>query len=144
MTDLLLQKYAYYGEIKNTTPPQNNVLPDAKHKAIQAVYNLINSLQAEKQLGRFTDNIAIEDSYNKLLEFYHSLLVKGKRPKFDMYDEAVSDPDGFSILEEQHLSVEDKPHLTKIDKMLITKSDVLKRHLKESNDAVRELKQEIR
>lgn len=144
LSEALIQKYSYYGEIRNTLPPQNNVLPDTKSKAAQAVYNLVNSLYAEKQLGRFADNVALEDSFNKITEFYHSLLQEGKRPKFELYDEAVSDPTGFSILEEQHLATSGSRHPTKLDRMLSTKSDVLKRHLNEANDAVRELKQEIR
>lgn len=143
-TEALIQKYSYYGEIKNTLPPQNNVLPDAKAKAIQAVYNLVNSLYSEKQQGHFADNVALEDSFNKITEFYQGLLQEGKRPKFDLYDEAISDPTGFSILEEQQLATSGSRKPTKIDRMLSTKSDVLKRHLNEANDAVRELKQEIR
>jgi hypothetical protein len=141
--DYLIQKYALYGEIPNVTPPQNNVKQDLKEVAAHAVYNLVNSLYAEKQQGRFSSNRELEDSYNKLLEFYHSLLIKGKRPKFELYDEAVSDPIGFSILEEEKDSEFNSiPKPTKLDRMLPTKSQVIRRHLDEANKAVRDLKQE--
>lgn len=143
VSEALLQKYAYYGEIKNTIPVQNHPQLDAKDKAVKAVFNLLNTLYSEKQQGRFTDNVALEDSYGKLGEFYQSLLAEGKRPKFDLYDQAISDPKGFSILEDQ-LASRGGPHLTKIDRLLNVKSENLRRHLNESNDAVRELKEETR
>jgi hypothetical protein len=143
----LLQKYGQYigGPIPNTTPPQNNVGPDLKHLAVQAVYKLVNSLYAEKQQGKFEHNSELQSSYDKILAFYHSLLQKGKRPKFELYDEAVSDPTGFSVLEEENnLSIRGGPKPTKLDRMLATKSEVLRRHLKEANEAVRNFKQDIR
>lgn len=142
--DSLIHKYSYYGHIKNTTPPQNNVLEDSKEKAVKAVYNLVNSLHNEKQQGQFADNPSLEDSYNKLTEFYHGLLQKGKRPKFDLYDEAISDPDGFSILEAGPFEARSKIRPTKLDRSLITKSDTLKKYLNEANIAVRALKEETR
>jgi hypothetical protein len=144
ISDSLIQKYSYYGEIKNTIPVQNHTKPDAKSKATQAVYNLLNTLYNEKQQGRFVDNVALEESYGKIGEFYQSLLAEGKRPKFELYDEAVSDPIGFSILEEDQLASRGGPKLTKIDRMLNVKSENLRRHLNEANEAVRELKQETR
>lgn len=145
LIETLTHKYGYYGHIKNVTPPQNNIALDAKQVATEAVYKLVNSLHAEKVQGRFAANTDLEDSYNKLTEFYHSLLIKGKRPKFELYDEAVSDPSGFSILEEENNSTVDGiPTPTRLDKMLTTKSKVLKRHLDEANIAVRALKQETR
>jgi len=138
-------KYGYYGHIKNVTPPQNNVQLDSKRIAVEAVYKLVNSLHNEKIRGAFTNNKELEDSYNKLLEFYQSLLTKGKRPKFELYDEAVSDPTGFSILEEENQVPEyGISKLTKLDRMLMTKDKVIKRHLDEANIAVRALKQEAR
>lgn len=144
VSDSLIRKYSYYGEIKNTIPVQNHPQLDAKYKATRAVHNLLNTLYNEKQQGRFVDNVSLEDSYRKLGEFYQSLLAEGKRPKFDLYDQAISDPTGFSILEEDHLASRGGPHLTKIDRMLNVKSDTLRRHLNEANEAVRELKQETR
>jgi predicted DNA-binding protein YlxM (UPF0122 family) len=145
LADAFIKKYGYYGHIKNVTPPQNNIAVDAKQIAVQAVYKLVNSLHNEKMQGAFTNNNSLEDSYNKLLEFYQSLLIKGKRPKFELYDEAISDPTGFSILEEENQIPEHGiSRLTKMDRMLITKDKVMKRHLDEANKAVRALKQETR
>ena len=95
--------------------------------------------------GNFAHNAELEDSYNKLTEFYQSLLTEGKRPKFELYDEAVSDPTGFSILEEDN-TPEKHGNLrpTKFDRVLTTKDKVIKKHLNEANIAVRALKQETR
>jgi hypothetical protein len=145
LVETLTRKYGYYGHIKNVTPPQNNVQLDNKQIATEAVYKLINSLHNEKVRGHFANNANLEDSYNKLSEFYQSLLTKGKRPKFELYDEAISDPTGFSILEEENQVPEyGISRLTKLDKMLMTKDEVLKRYLEEANEAVRALKQETR
>ena len=141
----LTYKYGYYGHIKNVTPPQNNVQLDSKQIAVETVYKLVNSLHNEKILGRFANNAELEDSYNKLREFYQSLLTEGKRPKFELYDEAISDPTGFSILEEDNTpSTYGAARATKLDKALKTKNEVLKKHLNEANEAVRNLKQETR
>lgn len=141
--ELMLQKYALYGEIPNVTPPQNQIELDAKQVAAQAVYNLLNSLHSEKTQGHFAHNSEAEDSYNKITEFYHSLLAEGKRAKFELYDQAVSDPSGFSILEEDNAaSIRDGKRPTKLDRILTTKNEVLKKHLNEANAAVRDLKQE--
>jgi hypothetical protein len=141
--ELMLQKYALYGEIPNVTPPQNQIELDAKQVAAQAVYNLLSSLHSEKAQGHFGKNSDLEDSYNKITEFYHSLLAEGKRAKFELYDQAVSDPSGFSILEEdKNQSVRDGLKPTKLDRMLTTSNAVLRKHLNEANAAVRELKQE--
>lgn len=145
LIETLTTKYGYYGHIKNVTPPQNNIQLDSKQIATEAVYKLVNSLHNEKLQGHFANNAGLEESYNKLTEFYHSLLIKGKRPKFELYDEAVSDPTGFSILEEENQVPEyGISRLTKLDKMLKTKDEVIKRHLDEANEAVRTLKQETR
>jgi len=145
LNEALIEKYSYYGHIKNVTPPQNNVAVDAKQIATSAVYKLVNSLHNEKMQGNFAHNAELEDSYNKLTEFYQSLLTEGKRPKFELYDEAVSDPTGFSILEEDN-TPEKHGNLrpTKFDRVLTTKDKVIKKHLNEANIAVRALKQETR
>lgn len=141
--ELMLQKYALYGEIPNVTPPQNQIELDAKQVAAQAVYNLLKSLHSEKAQGHLAHNSELEDSYNKITEFYHSLLAEGKRAKFELYDQAVSDPAGFSILEEdKNQSVRNGLKPTKLDRMLTTSNAVLRTHLNEANAAVRELKQE--
>lgn len=144
LADYFVRKYGYYGHIKNTTPPQNHVQVDTKQIATQAVYKLVNALHNEKIAGNLTDSVNLEDSYNKLLEFYQSLLTKGKRPKFEIYDEAVSDPNEFSIFEEEEQSALDKRHPTKLDRMLINTNESLKKYLREANIAVRALKQETR
>lgn len=141
--ELMLQKYAIYGHIPNVTPPQNQIELDAKQVAAQAVYNLLGSLYSERQQGHFSQNSSLQESFNKITEFYHSLLAEGKRAKFELYDEAVSDPSGFSILEEDNAqSIRDGKRPTKLDRMLTTKNQVLQKHLNEANAAVRELKQE--
>lgn len=143
LIETLIQKYGIYGHIPNVTPPQNQIMVDAKQIATKAVYNLVNSLYAEKLKDGFINNPSLENSYNQLLEFYQSLLTKGKRAKFELYDDAVSDPNDLSILEEiPEIAGPSNQKPTKLERMLTTKNEILKKHLNKANIAVRELKQE--